>query len=93
MDSAPEITIMGEKGQVVIPKGLRKLLGVEARTRFIVFGSGDLIVLKRLALPDIRKEWDAIFAAADRKGRRLTEAAIKAEVTAVRRRRKRNVKG
>ncbi|HKZ59678.1 MAG TPA: AbrB/MazE/SpoVT family DNA-binding domain-containing protein [Candidatus Thermoplasmatota archaeon] len=93
MESEPEITTMGEKGQVVIPKNLRKHLGVEPRTRFMVFGSGDLIVLKRLALPDIRDEWDAIFAAVDRKGRRLTEKMVEAEIAAVRRARKRRASG
>jgi AbrB family looped-hinge helix DNA binding protein len=93
MESEPEITIMGEKGQVVIPKELRKHLGVEPKTRFLVFGSGDLIVLKRLALPDIQKEWEAIFAAADRTGRRFTQKTIHAEISAVRRTRKRKASG
>ena len=93
MESEPEITIMGEKGQVVIPKGLRRNLGVEPRTRFLVFGSGDLIVLKRLALPDIRKEWEAIFSAVDRKGRPTPRRAVEAEIAAVRRARKRKASG
>jgi len=50
-------------------------------------------VLKRLALPDIRDEWDAIFAAVDRKGRRLTEKMVEAEIAAVRRARKRRASG
>ena len=89
MESEPEITTMGEKGQVVIPKSLRKVLGVEPRTRFIIFGSGDLIVLKRLSLPDIRDEWEAIFAEVDRKGRRATQKTVESEIAAVRRGRKR----
>ena len=93
MESEPEITTMGEKGQVVIPKSLRKQLGVEPRTRFIVFGRGDVIVLKRLALPDIRDEWEAIFASVDRKGRRLTAKAVVSEIAAVRRARKRKASG
>lgn len=93
MESEPEITTMGEKGQVVIPKSLRKHLGVEPKTRFIVFGRGDLIVLKRLALPDIREEWEAIFAAADRRGARVTRKDVEAEIAAVRRARKRRTSG
>jgi len=93
MESEPEITTMGEKGQVVIPKSLRKRLRVEPRTRFIIFGSGDLIVLKRLSLPDIRDEWEAIFAAVDRKGRRLTQKTVEAEIRAARRARKRRTNG
>jgi AbrB family looped-hinge helix DNA binding protein len=93
MESEPEITIMGEKGQVVIPKELRKHLGVEPKTRFLVFGSGDLIVLKRLALPDIQKEWEAIFAAADQASGRVSQKTIQAEISAVRRTRKRRASG
>ena len=93
MESEPEITTMGEKGQVVIPKSLRKHLRVEPRTRFIIFGSGDLIVLKRLSLPDIRDEWEAIFAAVERKGRRITQKLVEAEIAAARRARKRKASG
>ena len=88
MRPKPEITTIGEKGQVVIPKTLRELLGVEPHTKFIVFGSGDLIVLKRLALPDIRKEWAAILKATDRKAMRATHDVVEAEIRAVRRRRR-----
>ena len=93
MKIEPAITTMGEKGQVVIPKRLRKHLRVEPRTRFMIFGSGDLIVLKRLSLPDIQGEWDAIFAAVGRKGRRLTQKAVEAEIAAARRARKRRTSG
>ncbi len=93
MEVEPEITTMGEKGQVVIPKALRDQLGVQPRTRFVVFGSGDLIVLKKLALPDVRKEWEEIFAAADRKGAALSEETVAKEVQATRERRRKTPKG
>jgi AbrB family looped-hinge helix DNA binding protein len=86
MSPEAEITTMGEKGQVVIPKSLRDLLGVEPHTRFAVFGSGDVIVLRRLALPDIRKEWEAILRTADQKALRISQRAVEEEIKAVRRR-------
>ncbi|MFA5861800.1 MAG: AbrB/MazE/SpoVT family DNA-binding domain-containing protein [Candidatus Thermoplasmatota archaeon] len=93
MEAEPEITTMGEKGQVVIPKSLRDQMGVLPRTRFVVFGSGDLIVLKKLALPDVRKEWEEILAAADRKGTPIAEEDVAVEVQAARKNRRKDTKG
>ena len=85
MTQEPEITTIGEKGQVVIPQRLRKHLGVTPRTKFIVFGKGDTIVLRRLRLPDVRKEWDEVFEELDHKDVRLTARQVTAEVQARRR--------
>src|SRR5437763_73721 len=52
----PEVTTMGEKGQVVIPRALRREMGVKAKTKFAVYGQGDIIVLKRLELPDLHDD-------------------------------------
>lgn len=79
------ITMMGEKGQVVIPKTLRDELRLPPKTRFLVYGEGDVIVLQRLVLPDMQKEWSRIFSAADRKRLGLTEAEVGTEVAARRR--------
>ena len=87
----PEITTMGEKGQVVIPQALRRQMGVEPKTKFIVFGQGDTIVLKRLQLPDVRKEWEKVFAAADKKGK-VSEADVAREVEAHRGEKRRRTK-
>lgn len=82
---------MGEKGQVVIPQSLRKQMGVEAKTKFIVFGQGDTIVLKRLQLPDVRKEWEKIFASANKKPK-VSEADVGREVEAHRAEKRRRAK-
>ena len=67
MAQEPEVTTISEKGQVVIPKSLRKELGIKPGTKFIVYGRGDIVVMKKLELPDLRKEWDEIFRAMDAK--------------------------
>lgn len=84
-----EVTTMGEKGQVVIPQSVRRQLGVEPRTKFAVYGEGDVIVLKRLHLPDLRKEWEKVFASARAARPRPTAAQVTREVQAVRRARRR----
>lgn len=84
----PEITTLGERGQVVIPQSLRQHLGMKPKTKFIVFGQGDVIVLKRLELPDVNREWAEIFGAADAKPPKPTEDEIAKEVADVRKTRR-----
>lgn len=74
----------GGKGEVVIPQKLRKHLGVGPKTKFLVCGEGDVIVLKRLALPDVSKEWEEVFAIAKKAG--LDEKGVEREVKAHRKR-------
>lgn len=83
----PEITTISEKGQVVIPLGLRKHLGIKPRAKFLVFGDGDMIVMKKLQLPDVRKEWEGIFKVMDEKGLKLTDREVREEVHAYRKNR------
>jgi len=87
-----EITTLGEKGQVVIPQRLRAELGMEPRTKFLVFGEGDVIVLKRLSLPDAREEWSRIFAELGARKPGLTAKDVAREVAAVRRAKRRRPK-
>ncbi|MDA4134176.1 MAG: AbrB/MazE/SpoVT family DNA-binding domain-containing protein [Thaumarchaeota archaeon] len=84
MTLEPEVTTISEKGQVVIPQSLRKELGIKPRTKFLVFGRGDIVIMKRLELPDVEKEWEGIFRMMDEKGLKLSEKEILEEVTASR---------
>lgn len=76
MTEEPEVTTMSEKGQVVIPQSIRKELGIKPRTKFLVFGRGDTVIMKRLELPDVKKEWEEIFKMIDEKGLKLSEGEI-----------------
>ena len=73
MTEEPEVTTISEKGQVVIPQSIRKELGIKPRTKFLVFGRGDTVIMKKLELPDVKKEWDDIFKMMDKKGLKLSE--------------------
>ena len=78
-----EITTMSGKGQVVIPQPLRKQLKLKPKTKFLVYGAGDTIMLRRLAVADIGKEMEALLRRVDRritKFGELTEREIAAEV-------------
>ena len=63
----PEITTVSEKGQVVIPQSMRKYLGIKPKNRFLVYGEGDTIILKRIELPDIKGEWKRLKVMVDRR--------------------------
>ena len=76
MTEEPEVTTISEKGQVVIPQSIRKRLGIKPRTKFLVFGRGDTVIMKRLKLPDVKKEWEEIFKMMDEKGLKLSEGEI-----------------
>jgi len=61
------ITKMSSKGQIVVPKRLRELLGISTGEIFAMFGNDDTIVLKRLNVPSINDfeillQWGEEFA-------------------------------
>jgi len=51
---AIEMTRLSERGQVVIPTGVRKSMHLKEGERFIVMGLGDTIVLRKLELSQER---------------------------------------
>ncbi len=78
-----EITTLSEKGQVVIPQIVREQLKLKPRTKLLVYGLDDTIVLKKLAMPDIKKELQSLYKKIDKriiKYGELTEEEIVEEV-------------
>ncbi len=80
MAEEPEITTVSEKGQVVIPQSIRKELGIKPKTKFLVYGRGDTVIMKKLELPDLEKEWADIFRLMDKKGLKISEKEIQKEI-------------
>ena len=62
-----EITVVGERGQVVIPKELRVKLGLKPKTKLLVTRKGDAVVMKKLDLEEERRELEEIFKSIDKK--------------------------
>jgi AbrB family looped-hinge helix DNA binding protein len=87
MTQEPEVTTMSEKGQVVIPQSIRKELGIKPKTKFLVYGKGDMVIMKKLELPDLKKEWNDIFKAMDKKQLKLSDKEIQEEVASARKKR------
>jgi AbrB family looped-hinge helix DNA binding protein len=81
---APEITTISEKGQVVIPQSIRKELGIKPKNKFLVYGRGDTIIMKKLELPNLKKEWEDIFKMMDKKALKISDEEIQKEIAATR---------
>jgi len=88
-DLFPSSGTISEKGQVVIPQSIRKQLKIKPKNKFLVYGKGDTIILKKLELPDIKKEWDHIFEMMDKKHLNISEEEIQEIVSEVRKERHR----
>jgi len=87
MSEEPQVTTISEKGQIVIPQSIRKELGIKPKTKFLVYGKGDTVIMKKLELPDMKKEWNEIFKIMDKKNLKLDESEIQKEVAETRKRR------
>ena len=56
-------TKMSSKGQVVIPEGIRKRLGLKAGAQFVVVGDKDVVILKAISPPSM-EDFDALISEA-----------------------------
>lgn len=82
-----EVTVMSVRGQVVIPKEVRRKLQLKPKDRLIVYGEDDTIIMKRLDLPELKETFEKIRQIAkerDRKHGRLSQKDMDKEVSAVR---------
>ncbi|MDE1765067.1 MAG: AbrB/MazE/SpoVT family DNA-binding domain-containing protein [Thaumarchaeota archaeon] len=84
---------MSEKGQVVIPQGLRKYLGIKPKTRFVVFVINNDIVMRKLDIPDVKKEWNNILQSIDKTGLKLEENDVATEIKAYRKTKHKKARG
>lgn len=65
---SPFTTRISSRGQIVIPDAIRKALGFQAGTAFLVLAQGDTIVLHRLQEPPWQF-FDELTKKAERQGR------------------------
>lgn len=55
-----EMVTMSSKGQIVVPKGLRKEFGLETGTNFAIFGKDDTLILKKVNVPTAKEVFDKV---------------------------------
>ncbi len=78
-----EVAVVSDKGQVVIPVDVRNKLGLKPRTKLLVYTVKDTILLKKLELPDVRKEMEKIWKDVDKRIAKyggMSEQEIQAEI-------------
>ncbi len=66
-----EVAKVSSKGQIVIPHSVRKMLGIKTNDRFLVFGSDDTIVFKKISVPAIKKSFEEITAPLAKRAKEL----------------------
>jgi len=83
MDEEPDITVVSGKGQVVIPQPIRKKLGIGPKTKLLVYGYQNVVIMKKLEVPRIGQELEDIYRRIDRKIKSqgaLTQEDVEKEV-------------
>jgi AbrB family looped-hinge helix DNA binding protein len=60
-----DLTILSEKGQVVIPARIRSRMGLKPKTKFLVYECNDSVILKKFEEPDLSKELEAMYKRVD----------------------------
>jgi len=66
-------TKMSSRGQVVIPEGIRRRLGLRAGSQFVVVGEKDTVILKAISSPTLA-DFDELMSEARKQAR---QAGIK----------------
>ena len=66
-----DVTVVSEKGQVVIPQTIRKRLGIGPKTKLLVYGYEDAVIMKKLTVPDVARELEAMYRRGDKRKNRL----------------------
>jgi len=87
----PDITVVSSKGQVVIPKAIRKRLSIEPKTKLLVYGYSDIVILKKIQVPDASKNLDEMYARIEERIKEhgeLTQHEIEDEIQKYRRRKR-----
>ena len=84
MRKETELVTVSSKGQVVIPQTLRHEIGITPKTKLLAYGEKDTIVLKKIKVPKIYKQWAEIFDIMENKKLRLTSRDIQKEIEAYR---------
>jgi len=78
-----DLTILSEKGQVVIPAKIRLRMGLKPKTKFLVYECNDSVILKKFEEPDLSKELEAMYKRVDErisKYGELTQDEIEEEI-------------
>ncbi|HIH20683.1 TPA: AbrB/MazE/SpoVT family DNA-binding domain-containing protein [Candidatus Micrarchaeota archaeon] len=80
-------TKMSEKGQVVIPKDVRSEVDFKPSDKFIVYGLGNAVVIKKVNTESAVRNLEKVFKFIDSRDIRIDSRDVEREIRAVRRNR------
>jgi antitoxin PrlF len=78
-----DVAVVSSKGQVVIPQSIREKLRIRPKSKLLVYGYRDAVVMKKLEIPDVEKELREIYSEVDKRVKKygeLTEEEIQQEI-------------
>ena len=61
----PDIVVVSSKGQVVIPQAIREKLSIGPKTKLLVYGHGDGLIMKKIKVPDSAEELEELYERID----------------------------
>jgi len=61
----PDVVVVSSKGQVVIPQAIREKLSIGPKTKLLVYGYDDGLILKKIKVPDSAKELKELYEKID----------------------------
>src|SRR3990170_2119293 len=61
------VTVVSGKGKVVIPQSIRERLKIGPKTKLLVYGYNDAVIMKKMEIPDVAKDLERLYARVDRK--------------------------
>jgi AbrB family looped-hinge helix DNA binding protein len=74
-----DVTVVSSKGQVVIPQEIRRRLGITPKTKMLVYGYRDAVIMKKIEVPDVEKKLREMYRRIAKYGE-LTQEEIEEEI-------------
>jgi AbrB family looped-hinge helix DNA binding protein len=61
----PDVVVVSSKGQVVIPIAIRKKLNIGPKTKLLVYGHNDGVIMKKIKGLDSKEELEELYEKID----------------------------